>query len=571
MDPISQAENIMDQTYIRYKTIFENTGTATILIEDDMTISMVNSELERISGIGKADIQGKMKFPDLIAEPDRKKVMENHRRRREDPGAVPRNYPCRVLVPNGGVKDCILTVALIQGTRQSVASITDISKQKQLEREIAKISEDERRQMGQILHDDLGSHLAGVEAMSSLLAGRLEKQGHKDAALAGEIRELVNQAIQKTRAMVRGLVPVRLAETGFMAAVAQLCRDVEKAFGITCRVQDNTGGGRLSNTSALTHMYYIIRESIHNAARHGDAGRIDLVFFEEGPELFMEIRDNGIGMPGKGFPGIGMPGKWCSRQRDRNRCGPQRGGADHHAAPGRPHRGRAGHSGKRLRGDYHPVQNRKKIFIVDDHPVFRKGLAQLIDEESDLCVVGEAEGVGEAMDMVADLRPDLAIVDITLKDRSGMDLIEYLRKHHPDLPILVISMHDESLYAERVLRAGALGYITKQEMTADVVSAVRQVLWGKRYLSARMVDAILGKMAAGRAGDEDTPVNLLSNRELEVFQLLGRGFRRGEIANMLNLSVKTIGTHHESIKKKMHIKSAAELMKHAVTWVQARH
>jgi DNA-binding NarL/FixJ family response regulator len=214
------------------------------------------------------------------------------------------------------------------------------------------------------------------------------------------------------------------------------------------------------------------------------------------------------------------------------------------------------------------VQDRKKILVVDDHPVFRKGLAQLIDEEADLQVVGEAESVSQAMDMVAARQVDLAIVDITLKDRSGLDLIEFLRQNYSHIPILVISMHDESLYAERVLRAGALGYITKQEMTADVVVAVRQVLWGKRYLSARMVDAILGKIVSGQGGDEDNPVNLLSNRELEVFQLIGQGFRRGEIADMLNLSVKTIGTYRESIKKKIQIKSAAQLMKHAVTWVQ---
>ena len=304
MDSTAQAEKnaeiITDQTYIRYKTIFENTGTATVLIEDDMTISMVNSELERISGITQHDIQGKMKFPDLIAEPDRERVMENHRRRRKAPGRAPRNYPCRILVPNDGVRECILTVALIQGTRQSVASITDISRQKELEREIAKISEEERRQMGQVLHDDLGSHLAGVEAMSSLLAARLEKEDHKDAVLAGEIRELVNQAIQKTRAMVRGLVPVRLEVGGFMAAVGQMCRDMEKAFGITCRLFDHTCKGRLSNTAALTHIYYIIRESAHNAARHGDAGEIEVVFSDDPPDLIVEIRDNGIGMPDLG-------------------------------------------------------------------------------------------------------------------------------------------------------------------------------------------------------------------------------------------------------------------------------
>ncbi|MEH0021674.1 MAG: response regulator transcription factor [Desulfobacter sp.] len=214
------------------------------------------------------------------------------------------------------------------------------------------------------------------------------------------------------------------------------------------------------------------------------------------------------------------------------------------------------------------MQNRKKIFIVDDHPVFRKGLAQLINEEDDLEVIGEAESVAGAIDMIARVRPDLAIVDITLKDRSGMDLIEYLQEHSPGMPILVISMHDESLYAERVLRAGALGYITKQEMTSDVVSAVRQVLWGKRYLSAKMVDALLGKMVAGTPGEGDNPIDILSNRELEVFQLIGQGFKRSEIAGMLSLSVKTIGTYHESIKKKMLLKSAAELMKYAVTWVQ---
>jgi len=183
-------------------------------------------------------------------------------------------------------------------------------------------------------------------------------------------------------------------------------------------------------------------------------------------------------------------------------------------------------------------------------------------------VVGEAERVSEAIDRIKKTKPDLAIVDITLKDRSGMELIEYLREHSPALAVLVISMHDESLYAERVLRAGALGYITKQEMTSDVVSAVRQVLWGKRYLSARMVDALLGRMVTGNTGEGDNPVEILSNRELEVFQLIGQGFKRSEIAHMLSLSVKTIGTHHESIKKKLHIKSATELMKYAVTWIQ---
>jgi len=216
------------------------------------------------------------------------------------------------------------------------------------------------------------------------------------------------------------------------------------------------------------------------------------------------------------------------------------------------------------------VPDRKKIFIVDDHPVFRKGLAQLIDEEADLHVIGEAESVTQAIQLIQKGVPDLVIVDITLKDKSGIDLIEYLKEHFPHLPILVISMHDESIYAERVLRAGALGYITKQEMTGNVVVAVRQVIAGKRYISSDMVDALLGKMMAGPRGDVQSPIELLSNRELEVFQLIGKGFKRGEIAGLLHLSVKTIGTYRENIKKKMNLKTAAELMKHALTWVQSQ-
>ncbi|HCY85750.1 MAG TPA: hypothetical protein DHV36_11500 [Desulfobacteraceae bacterium] len=309
MDPVERAEKIIDDTYIRYKTIFENTGTATILIENDMTISMVNSELTRISGIEKSRIQGKMKFYELIDEADRERVIAYHHLRREAPEKAPRNYPCRLTMGDGDIRECILTVALIQGTRQSVASITDMSKQKRLEREISRIAEEERRQMGQILHDDLGSHLAGVEAMSSLLAARLEKQGHGDAELAGEIRTLVNQAIEKTRAMVRGLLPVNLADAGFMNAVKRFAGEVETAFDLPCRIRGETGAIRFSNTSALTHVYYIIREAVNNAAKHSRPSGIDICFDRDEDDMVVDIRDDGKGLNAGGVPdqkGVGL-------------------------------------------------------------------------------------------------------------------------------------------------------------------------------------------------------------------------------------------------------------------------
>jgi DNA-binding NarL/FixJ family response regulator len=218
------------------------------------------------------------------------------------------------------------------------------------------------------------------------------------------------------------------------------------------------------------------------------------------------------------------------------------------------------------------VQIKSEIIIVDDHPIFRRGLAQLINEEHDMEVCGEAEDVDEAKKAIGKLKPDMVIVDISLKDRSGMELLRYMAEKYPHLPSLVLSMHDETLYAERVLRAGARGYIMKQEMTGNVIQAIRQVLKGKIYASDSIVESMLGKLTDNRTCDiSENAVDKLSNRELEVFQMIGKGFGRKEIAEMLNLSVKTIGTYRENIKKKLNLKNSSELMKHAFEWVRLQN
>jgi DNA-binding NarL/FixJ family response regulator len=218
------------------------------------------------------------------------------------------------------------------------------------------------------------------------------------------------------------------------------------------------------------------------------------------------------------------------------------------------------------------VQIKSEILIVDDHPIFRRGLSQLINEEHDMDVCGEAEDVDEAKKAIGKLQPDMVIVDISLKDRSGMELLRYMTEKYPQLPSLVLSMHDETLYAERVLRAGARGYIMKQEMTGNVIQAIRQVLKGKIYASDSIVESMLGKLTDNRVRDiSENAVDKLSNRELEVFQMIGKGFGRKEIAEMLNLSVKTIGTYRENIKKKLTLKNSSELMKHAFEWVRLQN
>jgi DNA-binding NarL/FixJ family response regulator len=209
-----------------------------------------------------------------------------------------------------------------------------------------------------------------------------------------------------------------------------------------------------------------------------------------------------------------------------------------------------------------------RILIVDDHPIVRKGLAQLIDQEPDLVVAGEAENADGAMEYLKGDIPDLAIVDISLQGVDGIELIKKIRTRLSDLPILVVSMHDESLFAERALRVGAKGYIMKQEAIGKMMEAIRKVLKGELYLSERVSESIVKRFISGKSEGLQSPIEVLSDRELEVFQLIGQGLGTRKIAEQLHVSVKTVETYRANIKQKMNLKDGIELLKHAVQWVE---
>jgi DNA-binding NarL/FixJ family response regulator len=211
-----------------------------------------------------------------------------------------------------------------------------------------------------------------------------------------------------------------------------------------------------------------------------------------------------------------------------------------------------------------------RVFVVDDHPIVRRGLVQLIEQDSDFKVCGEASSAEGALQNIPKLNPHLAIVDISLQGTSGIELLKRLKIEHPELPVLVISMHDESLYAERALRAGARGYIMKHEAITTLQTAIRRVVSGNIFLSERMTERLLEKATGRQTNPGPTGVESLSDRELEVFELIGRGHRTSEIARRLCLSVKTIETYRAKIKDKLHLRSGAELVQHAVSWVQGR-
>jgi DNA-binding NarL/FixJ family response regulator len=203
---------------------------------------------------------------------------------------------------------------------------------------------------------------------------------------------------------------------------------------------------------------------------------------------------------------------------------------------------------------------------VDDHPIVRERLAELISQEADLAVCGEAEDAREALAAVKALSPDIAIVDITLKDTYGIELIKQLKELYPRLPVLVLSMHDESLYGERALRAGAKGYLTKQEATKKVIDAIRRVLAGEIYVSEKLSATLLRKVAGVKSEGGGTPVDVLTDRELEVFQLLGQGLSVRQIAENLFVSAKTVEAHREHIKQKLKLKTSSELLRYAIEY-----
>lgn len=210
-----------------------------------------------------------------------------------------------------------------------------------------------------------------------------------------------------------------------------------------------------------------------------------------------------------------------------------------------------------------------KVFLVEDHPIFRKGLAQLINNEKDMSVCGEAEDTLIAMNSIRESIPDIAIVDITLKDRSGIDLIKDAKLRFPNMPIIVLSMHDEKIYAERSLRAGAKGYIMKQEAPEIIIKAIRHVLSGNIYVSDQIATRIFSMILDGIPATDSSPVDLLTDRELEVFELIGQGLGTRQVAYKLHISIKTVENHRIHIKEKLNLSSAIELVQKATLWVQS--
>lgn len=217
------------------------------------------------------------------------------------------------------------------------------------------------------------------------------------------------------------------------------------------------------------------------------------------------------------------------------------------------------------------VPSKSRIFLVDDHPLVREGLTNLINGQDDLAVCGEAEDSAGAMTGLAETRPDVALIDISLKNESGLELVKKLESEFPLVALIVLSMHDEALFAERALRAGARGYVMKRETTKSMLTAIRRVLDGDVYVSDRVVNVMARRLGSSRKAAASSPVERLSDRELEIFRLLGQGRTTSQIAEDLGLSLKTVQAYCARAKEKFGVNSLAELLRAAIRWEDATH
>lgn len=213
------------------------------------------------------------------------------------------------------------------------------------------------------------------------------------------------------------------------------------------------------------------------------------------------------------------------------------------------------------------LAEKRRVILVEDHPMFREQLSQLINKEADMCVCGEADNIGDALKLLQSISADIVIVDLTLKGPSGLELLKDLKALQINVPVLVLSMHDELLYAERVLRAGARGYITKHETSNEVMAAIRKVLSGQVYLGSGMASRVLESFSTRPKTEKG--VSLLTDRELEIFELIGRGRTTREISGCLHLGMSTVDTYRTRIKAKLNLENASQLYHEAISWVSA--
>ncbi|PKL35894.1 MAG: hypothetical protein CVV44_20470 [Spirochaetae bacterium HGW-Spirochaetae-1] len=448
----------------------------------------------------------------------------------------------------------------------------DITERKRLEKILISNNEKERHRIGQELHDVLGQNLAGIAFKSGILKLKFLDKERGAAQDMEEIVRLINDTIDKTRRLAKGLSPVDMAAGGIMTAMEDLRRNLECQCSVSC-ILDLDESISIRDDLEASHLYYIAKEAVDTAVIGKKARNVIISLGQTDRNVVLKITDDGeaeVEENGGSTMSIRLM-KYRAWIIGASLTVAKNEGAgtvitcvlrDSRKVPVV-----AGEEG--VLGDYLVDSSSHKagVLIVDDHPIVREGLSQIIDRDEELFVCGEAKNSDEAIKQVLKLNPHLVVMDISLDGASGIDLIKALRVRFSGLPVLVLSIYDESIYAERALKAGARGYVMKQEDPRTVVSAIKTVLEGKQYLSERVRETILNRLPFDDSRKERSAIDCLTIREFEIFQLIGNGKTNKNIADRLNISVKTVENYRDRIKNKMNFESSSDLNQFAIQWV----
>ncbi len=422
-----------------------------------------------------------------------------------------------------------------------IAIGSNITVSKELEAQLVEISEKERIRIGQDLHDDLCQRLAALKLACGTAARNLERDGNEQAGMLRKIETEMGEATAMSRTIAGGLSPLSLKGKGLMASLDKLVEGIEGRFGIPCRF-DCPIPVAVGNPKSASHVFRIAQELMNNSAKHAHPTHILLGLYPAGGGFKIEVVNDGIPFHDPGKDGGGM-GLHFMRSR-----------ADSIGASLEFIQGKLPDGGTRV------------ICLVPDR---RETKITLSENDGYECCWTAGDAV-EAMTRLEKKRPDLLIVDMTLPGRNGLELIKDGLSVAMGMPILVVSMHDETLYAQRVLRAGAKGYLMKDASRDLLVEAIRRVAEGGIWVSSAMSKMIIQAFSGHGGSDAVEGVHRLTDREFEIFQLIGEGKSKGVISAMLNISTKTVDVHKAHIREKLEMEDAAAVLSYAVRWVEMR-
>ncbi len=540
-----RAEDELRQSEERFSKAFRaGPGAAAICARSDGRFIDVNAVFCKLTGYARPEVIGRTP-EELGLRPDnaaRSKLWEQLRKERRI-----LNHEGRVRMKSGVLRNVLLSAEVIwlDGEECVLVIGQDVTELKRLQREVLEISEREKRRIGQDLHDDACQSLAGIAMLAEVVARELAPENPGRAVEVGEIARMLKENIHRVSRLAAGLFPVKIERYGLAWALEELVIETSRRWGVqsTFAMPEPI---EIRDENVSMHLYRIAQEACSNAARHGRARRIDVELTSDGERVKLTIRDDGCGIRRK----------------------PKHDGLGLHSMEYRAS----------LIGGTLDIDRAAKrgtvvatIFLVEDHQMVRECLKLYIAQEGDLEVIGEASTAKEALIGIEQREPDVVIFDLSLPGMNGLEFFKNLKTRYPKIAGVVLSMHDEAIYAERALRAGALGYVMKKESTDQLTLAIRKAIKGEYFVSTHVTGAIfnkaLGALGPGKITTE-SPVALLSDRELEVFEKIGHGMSTRDISAALNLSPKTVEAHRLHIKEKLRLQTAAELIRYALRWME---